>query len=225
MPNSDHDIWTAVDEYIVSTLHQDERETEAALASSEAEGLPAIAVSPPHGKLLFLLASMVRAERILEIGTLGGFSAIWLARALSSDGKLVTLELEQHHADVARAALVAAGQASKVDIRVGPAQDTLKTMVTQREAAFDFIFIDADKEGYPAYLEAVLDLSRPGTVIVADNTVRDGAVADGHSTDPSVQAVRRYNAMVAADPRLTGTSIQTVGAKGYDGFTIAVRGE
>lgn len=218
-----HDLWTDVDAYIVDTLHAGDHDVEAALLAGDAAGLPAIAVSPPHGKLLYLLARLARAERILEIGTLGGFSAIWLARALPPTGQLVTLELEPSHARVARESLDRAGVGDRTEVRVGPAAASLKSMIADGEAMFDMVFIDADKEGYPAYLESAMQLTRTGSVIVADNTVRDGAVRDADSSDAAVRAVRRYNAMVAADARLTGTAIQTVGLKGYDGFTIAVR--
>ncbi len=165
---------------------------------------------------------MQRARRILEIGTLGGYSTIWLARALPSDGSLVTLELEPVHAEVARKNIDRAGLGTLVDIRVGPATTSLEDLIDGDTEPFDFIFIDADKEGYPKYLELSLQLSRPGTVIVADNVVRDGEVANSTSTDERVQGVRAFLEMAAANDRTEGTAIQTVGSKGYDGFALLV---
>ena len=162
------------------------------------------------------------ARRVLEIGTLGGYSTIWMARALPAGGQIITLELDPHHAEVARANLLNAGVLDRVDLRVGPALDTLKSLVAANAAPFDLIFIDADKAGYPAYLEWSLKLSHPGTVIVADNVVRDGKVIDPESADPNIQGVRRFTDLLAAEPRLSATVLQTVGSKGYDGFAIAI---
>jgi len=216
------ELWTAVDTYITDLLIRPDPDLDAALESSATAGLPAISVSHPQGKWLYLLARMRGARAILEIGTLGGFSAIWLARALPKDGRLITLEIEPKNAEIARANLKRAGVANQVEVRIGAARDSLEQMVRQGEGPFDLIFIDADKVGYPAYLELSLQLSRPGTVIVADNVVRDGAVRDPASEDENVQAVRTYNAMLAAEPRVTATVIQTVGSKGYDGFAVAL---
>jgi predicted O-methyltransferase YrrM len=212
--------WSEVDNYLVSLLTPSDEALLSALADSEAAGLPPISVAPNQGKMLELLARMCAAQRILEIGTLGGYSTISLARALSPIGKLITLELEPAHARVARANLDRAGLEELVDIRVGPATESLRSMVADEEEPFDFIFIDADKEGYPEYLELSLALAHVGTVIVADNIVRDGQVANLDSTDERVRGVRLFLELAAADPRVTATAIQTVGSKGYDGFAL-----
>lgn len=214
-------LWSDVDEYTTGLLFPKDPVLDAALSASEAGGLPPIAVSPSQGKLLMLLARLAGAKRILEIGTLGGYSTIWLARALSSDGRLVTLEFEPRHAKVARANIAQAGFSALVDVRLGKAADSLAAMIAAGEAPFDLVFIDADKAGYPAYLEASLRLVRPGSIIVADNMVREGAVADANSRDASVRGVRQFNEIVAREKRLCATAIQTVGEKGYDGFVIA----
>jgi predicted O-methyltransferase YrrM len=212
--------WSEVDNYLVSLLSPSDEALLSALADSEAAGLPPISVAPNQGKMLELLARMCGAQRILEIGTLGGYSTISLARALSPIGKLITLELEPAHARVARANLDRAGLEELVDIRVGPAAESLRSMVADEEEPFDFIFIDADKEGYPEYLELSLALTHLGTVIVADNIVRDGQVANLDSTDERVRGVRLFLELAAADPRVSATAIQTVGSKGYDGFAL-----
>lgn len=214
--------WAAVDDYVTDLLVRPESSLEAALQASHVAGLPAINVSPPQGKLLQLLIKLQGAKHILEIGTLGAYSTIWLARGLPPDGRLITLESEPLHAQVARTNLIHAGLNQMVDLRIGPAIQSLAELVTQRSAPFDFIFIDADKPSYPDYLQWSLKLARPGTLIVADNIVRDGAVIDANSTDPKVQGVRRFNKMVAEERRLSATALQTVGTKGYDGFTIAL---
>jgi len=213
--------WTAVDDYASRLLIPHDPALEAALAGSEAAGLPAINVSPIQGKFLMLLALAHGARNILEIGTLGGYSTIWLARALPEGGRLITLEYEPKHAAVARVNIARAGLAKTVDLRLGSALDTLPQLAAQGLGPFDFIFIDADKTGYPDYLGWALKLSRPGTLIVADNVVRKGAVADPSSSDPNVVAIRRFNELVAAEPRLTATILQTVGSKGHDGFLLA----
>ena len=194
----------------------------AALADSEAAGLPAIQVSPAQGKLLHLLARIRGARRILEVGTLGGYSTIWLARALPADGRLISLELQPHHAEVARADLARAGFTDQVEVRVGSAQESLAAMVAEQVEPFDFVFLDADKEAYPEYLEWSLRLTRPGSVLVFDNLVRHGRVLDPDSEDSDVRGVRRLMEMLAVEPRLSTTVIQTVGVKGYDGFGLAV---
>jgi predicted O-methyltransferase YrrM len=213
-------LWTDVDEYFAGLFLPVDSALEETLDRSAAADLPPISVAPNQGKLLELLARMQRSRRILEIGTLGGYSTIWLARALPSDGRLVTLELEPLHAEVARKNIDRAGLGPLVDIRVGPANKSLQDLIDEDSEPFDFIFIDADKEGYPKYLELSLDLSRPGTVIVADNVVRDGEVANSTSTGERVQGVRAFLEMAAANDRIEGTAIQTVGSKGYDGFAL-----
>lgn len=193
-----------------------------ALRDSDAAGLPQHNVSPTQGKFLHLLAKLKGAQRILEIGTLGGYSTIWLARALPVGGSLVSLEANPTAAGVAKANIARAGLAHVVDIRLGKAVDSLAMLTQQRVAPFDLIFIDADKPNNPSYLEWSLKLSRPGTVIIGDNVVRNGAVADAASNDPNVLGVRRFFDLMAENPRLSATAIQTVGSKGYDGFSMAV---
>jgi predicted O-methyltransferase YrrM len=211
--------WAEVDRYIEQTLLQRDAALDAALADAAAAGLPPISVTPAQGQLLFVLATSMGARRILELGTLAGYSAICMARALPADGKLVTLELEPRHADVARANFLRAGVSGLIDVRVGNAHETLAAMATGGEDPFDMIFIDADKVSYAAYLDAILPLSRPGTLILADNVIRKGAVADEHSRDANVAGVRAFHDRVARDARVRATAVQTVGAKGYDGFT------
>jgi predicted O-methyltransferase YrrM len=212
--------WTEVDDYVVDLLTPSDEVLDAALADSDAGGLPPINVAPNQGKFLEILAQSHRAKRILEIGTLGGYSSIWLARALPTDGQLVSLELEAHHAEVARKNIERAGFSSLVEVRVGPAVQTLHALIASKVESFDFVFIDADKEGYPQYLQHALALSHPGTLIVADNVVRDGEVVNPSSIDERVQGVRAFLALAASDARLDGTVVQTVGSKGYDGFGI-----
>jgi predicted O-methyltransferase YrrM len=214
--------WSAVDSYIGENLVPADPVLEAALRASSDAGLPPISVSPSQGKLLHLLARAQGARTILEIGTLGGYSAIWLARALPPGGRLITLEAEPRHAEVARANLAHAGLADVAEVRVGPALDTLPKLEAGGDGPFDLIFIDADKPGYPDYLPWSLRLSRPGSMIIADNVVRGGAVADSASTDANVQGVRWFIEMLAAEPRVSATAIQTVGSKGYDGFALAL---
>ena len=214
--------WTAVDRYISEALIPADPVLDAALAASDKAGLPAIAVAPNQGKWLMILAQAIGARSILEMGTLGGYSTIWLARGLPADGRLITLEFDPKHAEVARANVAHAGLADKVEIRVGKALDTLPQLAAESLGPFDLIFIDADKGNYPGYLEWAVKLSRPGTLIIGDNVVRDGDVIDATNTDPSVQGVRRMNEIIATEPRLTATAIQTVGSKGYDGFMIAI---
>ncbi|MGC2484860.1 MAG: O-methyltransferase [Acidimicrobiales bacterium] len=218
----DDERWTEVDNYVGALFSLGDPALSGALSDSDAADLPHIAVSETQGKMLELFATMSGARRILEIGTLGGYSAISLARALPRNGRLVTLELEERHALVARANLERAGLGDVVDVRVGPAADSLRSLVATHEEPFDFIFIDANKNQYPEYLELSLNLSRPGTVIVADNVVRDGEVANAQSTDASVRGVRGFLDLAAGDPRVSSTVIQTVGTKGYDGFALLV---
>jgi len=212
--------WTAVDRYITDTLLSPDAALEAALKTSADAGLPLINVTPNQGKLLQLLAQAQGARNILEVGTLGGYSTIWLARALPAGGRLITLEFEPKHAEVARANIARAGLSDVVELRVGPALEMLPQLAAERRGPFDFIFIDADKANYPGYFTWALKLSRRGTLIVADNVVRKGAVIDADSKDPLVQGVRRFHELVAAEPRVSATTIQTVGDKGYDGFTL-----
>jgi predicted O-methyltransferase YrrM len=214
--------WTAVDRYLADLLVPSDPALAAALATSAAAGLPAHHVSPTQGKLLHLLARAVAARTILEVGTLGGYGAIWLARALPPGGRLVTLELDPRHAEVARTNVVRAGLADVVELRVGPALDSMATLERDGCAPFDLIFLDADKAASADYVTRSLALSRRGTVIVADNVVRGGAVVDAASADPSVQGIRRMHALLATEPRVAATAIQTVGEKGWDGFALAV---
>jgi len=214
------ELWTKVDDYLVSLLTSPDDALDAALADSAAAGLPEINVAPNQGKLLEILARMHGSRRILEIGTLGGYSTIWLARSLPVDGELISLELESKHAEVARTNIDRTGLGRMVEIQVGPAVASLRNLVAEEVEPFDFIFIDADKEGYPEYLILSLQLSRPGTVIVADNVVRNGAVVDPASSDERVRGVRRFLELVAAEPRVEATVVQTVGSKGYDGFAL-----
>ncbi|QWF78091.1 O-methyltransferase [Amycolatopsis sp. CA-230715] len=210
------DLWTAVDTYFADKLLPPDPALDAALEASAAADLPRIAVTPHQGKFLNLLAKIAGARSILEIGTLGGYSTIWLARALAPGGSLVTLEAVAKHAEVARANLAKAGLAEVVDIRVGPALDTLPTLT----GPFDLVFVDADKQNNPHYFQWAVRLAKPGTVIVVDNVVRQGAVANATSEDEAVQGVRALHDVIEAEPRAEATALQTVGAKGYDGFTI-----
>ena len=214
--------WTAVERYLTDLLVAPDPALEAALQASMAADLPAIHVPSNLGKLLQLLARAQGARRILEMGTLGGYSTIWLARALPADGRLITLEADPHHADVARANIARAGLAQVVELRLGAALETLPQMVAEGAGPFDLIFIDADKPGYPDYLTWALKLARRGSLIVADNVVRAGAVIDAASADPQVQGVRRFLEMLTAEPRVSATAIQTVGSKKYDGFALAL---
>jgi predicted O-methyltransferase YrrM len=216
------DIWTSVDEYVEASLVGHDPILEGALERSAAAGLPAISVSPPQGKLLALLARAMRARRILELGTLGGYSTIWLARALPRGGRVVTLELDPAHAAVARDNLRRAALLRRVDIRVGPALDTLDALIAESVKPFDFVFIDADKPRIPDYYTRALSLTRPGSMLIVDNVVRDGKLADPSSDDANVQGVRRFHEMLSHDDRVDATTIQTVGGKGYDGFTLAL---
>jgi predicted O-methyltransferase YrrM len=221
---NEQEKWAAVDQYLTGLFVPPDPALDGALEASRAAGLPAINVSPSEGKLLHLLAHAHGAKRILEIGTLGGYSTIWLARALPAPptGKLITLEFNPAHADVARANITRAGLSNSVDIRVGRAIDTLPKLEAERAGPFDLIFIDADKPSNPDYLAWSLRLSRPGTLIIADNVVRGGDVLDAASTDASVRGIRRFNELLAAEPRVSATAIQTVGSKGHDGFALAL---
>ncbi len=214
------ELWTAVDQYINETLIPGDPILEAALEASEKAGLPSIQVSPPQGKMLHILARSIKARNILEIGTLGAYSTIWMARALPAGGRLLTLEADAKHAEVALANVARAGLAEMVELRLGAALDTLPHVAAENLGPFDLIFIDANKSTMAQYFDWSLKLSRPGTMIVADNVIRSGAVVDSASKDADVQGVRRFNERVAAEPRVSATEIQTVGSKGYDGFAL-----
>ena len=216
------ELWTAVDQYIADQLVPADAALKAALETSAAAGLPSINVSPNQGKLLHIFARLVGARAILEIGTLGGYSTIWMARALSPGGRLITLEADARHAELARTNIAGAGLANVVEVRVGKALDTLPTLAAEGAAPFDLIFIDADKANTSSYFGWALKLSRTGALIIVDNVVRKGAVADATTTDADVQGMRRFFEMAAAERRVTATAIQTVGGKGYDGFSVVL---
>lgn len=217
-----HELWTAVDEYIRGMLMASDPALEAALADSAAAGLPAISVSPNQGKLLWLLARLTAAQNILEIGTLGGYSTIWLARGLAKGGRLTTLEYDPRHAEVARRNISRAGLAESVELRLGPALETLPQLAAEGREPYDLVFIDADKQSTPEYFSWALRLTRPGGLIVVDNVVRKGGVLDAASEDADIQGIRRFYEMLAREPRATGTALQTVGIKGHDGFAIVM---
>jgi predicted O-methyltransferase YrrM len=217
-----NETWTAVDRYLTDLFLPPDAALDAALAASVAAGLPDIQVAPIQGKFLSLLALMRGAANILEIGTLGGYSTIWLARALPPGGRLVTLEYEPKHAEVAQANVARAGLADLVEIRMGPALETLPKLAAEGREPFDLTFIDADKENYPAYLDWALKLSRPGSLIIADNVVREGAVIDPADNRPDVVGTRQFNEKLARDSRLMATAIQVVGCKGHDGLAMAL---
>lgn len=214
--------WTKVDRYLGEVLVGSDPALDAALTDVAAAGMPAISVTPAQGKLLHILARMTNARRILEVGTLGGYSTIWMARAVPADGRVVTLEIDPGNAAVARASIERAGVSDRVEIRVGRAVDSLAALEAEGVEPFDLVFLDADKQSNPGYVEWALRLTRVGSVIVVDNVIRDGAVADSATTDPGIAGIRRMNELIAAEPRLLATAIQTVGSKGYDGFAIAL---
>jgi predicted O-methyltransferase YrrM len=216
------ELWKAVDRYITDVLVAPDAALNSALEASEAAGMPAINVSPAMGKLLHLLARALNARNILEIGTLAGYSTIWLARALAPGGKLVTLEAEPKHAEVARANIARAGLSDVVELRLGLALQTLPQLAAEHRGPFDLLFIDADKESIPDYFTWALKLGRRGSLIIVDNVIRKGAVIDAASENSAVQGVRRFNDMVAAEPRVSATAIQTVGCKSYDGFAVVL---
>ncbi|HEX3325231.1 MAG TPA: O-methyltransferase [Solirubrobacterales bacterium] len=215
------ETWTAVDEYVAGLLAPHDEALEAALRASEAAGLPGIQVSPPQGKLLHLLAKTLGARTILEFGTLGGYSTIWLGRALPDGGRLITLEAEPRYAEIAGENIAAAGLGEVVDLRLGAALELLPGLEAEGAGPFDLTFIDADKVHSPDYFAWALDHSHPGSLIVTDNVVRDGRLADAASEDPAIQAQRRLHEQLAAESRVEATTIQTVGVKGYDGFNVA----
>jgi predicted O-methyltransferase YrrM len=223
MPREIQDaLWTDVDRYLNATLVPSEVVLESALAANAAAELPSIDVSPTQGKFLHMLALMLGARRILEIGTLGGYSTIWLARALPRNGRLITMEFSPKHAAVAEENIARAGFEKIVEIRIGPAADSLAQLHAENPQPFDLIFIDADKPSNPTYLEWAIKLSRKGTLIVVDNVIRDGEIANASSTDPAIIGTRAMFEMLSANPRLCATALQTVGSKGYDGFALAL---
>jgi predicted O-methyltransferase YrrM len=215
-------LWSEIDRYTADMLIAPDPALEQAVAASAAAGLPAIAVSPNQGKLLELLARMHGCASILELGTLGGYSTIWLARALAPGGRLITLEVDPDYARVAAANIELAGLAGRVELRVGRALDGLRALIAQGAGPFDFIFIDADKQSTPEYFTAALELTRPGSVILTDNVVRGGSLLDAASDDPRVLGMRRFQDLLGSEQRVSATTIQTVGSKGYDGFTLAL---
>jgi predicted O-methyltransferase YrrM len=217
-----HKTWTAVDDYITDLFIPADPDLNAALSASDEAGLPAIQVAANQGKLLMILAQSISARSILEIGTLGGYSTIWLARGLQPGGKLITLEFDPKHAKVARANIVRAGLGDVVDVRVGAALDILPKIAAEGHAPFDLVFIDADKINTAAYFKWALELTKRGSLIIIDNVVRDGKVIDAETDDPSVQGIRRFNEVAKAVSRVTMTALQTVGSKGYDGLAIAL---
>jgi predicted O-methyltransferase YrrM len=217
-----NELWTAVDGYICDLLVHSDPALDKVLEESTAAGLPPIAVTPNLGKLLYLLARIQGAKNILEIGTLAGYSTIWLARALPPGGRLITLEADARHAEIARANIARADLANVVELRLGNALDTLPQLAAECRGPFDLIFVDADKQSSAEYFAWSLKLSRRGGLLVFDNVVRDGAVIDPANNDPSVQGIRRFNEILTAEPRVSATAIQTVGSKGYDGFALAL---
>jgi predicted O-methyltransferase YrrM len=222
-------LWSAVDDYIANALIEPDASLAATLQASEAASLPPIAVTAQQGKFLQLLLRLAGARNVLELGTLAGYSTIWLARALPPGGRLITLEANAQYAEIAQRNIAAAGLADVVQLRVGPALQTLPELAAAGAGPFDVIFIDADKNNYPGYFEWALKLSRPGTLLIGDNVVRDGRILDPDATDPSgpglIQGVRRFYEMLAAEPRVSATAIQTVGGKGYDGFVLGIVGD
>jgi predicted O-methyltransferase YrrM len=216
------ELWTAVDKYLCDQLVPSDPVLDQVVEESAAAGLPAIAVTPNLGKLLNFLARIQGARTILEIGTLAGYSTIWLARALPPGGRLMTLEADSRHAEIARKNIARAGLADVVEVRLGNALETLPQLAAQGQGPFDLIFVDAEKKDNPDYFAWCLKLSRPGSILVFDNVVRDGAVINPADNTPSIRGIRRFNELVAAEPRVTATALQTVGSKGYDGFAIVL---
>lgn len=216
------ELWTAVDNYIVERLHVEDQSLDAAVRASDEAGLPSIQVSAAQGKFLHILAKVHNARRILEVGTLGGYSSIWLARALPNDGKLITIEIDPKHAEVARANLIRAGVGGRVKVLTGNALEILPQLEKDQDGPFDLTFIDADKASIPFYFECALRMSRQGSLILVDNVVREGAVIEENSKDASVLGVRKLNDILSGDSRVTATVLQTVGTKGYDGLAIAL---
>jgi predicted O-methyltransferase YrrM len=219
--SSDEATWSAVDDFINGALVPSDDALSAALRDSDAAGLPPISVTPAQGRLLYILAQTQGAKSILEVGTLGGYSTIWMARALPPGGRLLTLEINPATAKVARANLARAGLDGVVEVRVAPALDSLRELSARKPAPFDLVFIDADKVNNPEYFRAALELTRSGSLIIVDNVVRDGEILDEHSQDAAVRGTRALYTVMGTEPRVIATAIQTVGSKGYDGFAIA----
>lgn len=219
------ETWEKVDEYITDLLCPNDHVLDDVLIANRKADLPEIDVTASQGKLLQLLIRMQGAKRILEIGTLGAYSTIWMARGLPADGKVITLELMPHHAEVAKANIAHAGLEHQIEVRTGNALALLAEMAEEKPEPFDLIFIDADKPSNPEYLNWALHFSRPGTVIIGDNVIREGEIVNKHSTDPRVQGVRTFYELIAGNPRISATAIQTVGSKGYDGFMIGIVNE
>lgn len=215
-------LWSAVDKYITDMLVPSDPALDAAMESAAKAGLPPIAVTPAQGKFLYILARLLSARQILELGTLAGYSSIWLARALPEGGRLVTVEAERAYAAIAQANIARAGLASRVEVRIGRALSVMAQIKDEGEGPFDIFFIDADKKSIPEYFQLSLQLSRPGSLIIVDNVVRDGRVIDAKSHDPDIQGIRIFNQLAAREPRVCVTALQTVGAKGHDGFAIAL---
>jgi predicted O-methyltransferase YrrM len=215
-------LWIDVDAYVNDRLTAEDAALADAMRAGEAAGLPPISVTPPQGKLLHVLARSVNARRVLEIGTLAGYSTIWLARAVGEGGRVVTIEFDETHARVARANFAKAGVAAVVDLRVGRGVDVLPQLEAERGGPFDFVFVDADKPSTTEYFDWALKLTRPGAFIFVDNVVRKGGLADASSRDPDVLGMRRFMERLAGEPRVVATAIQTVGAKSYDGFALAL---
>ncbi|AWP30824.1 methyltransferase [Paenibacillus sp. Cedars] len=222
MKTNDVTTWGKVDDYVTERLIPYDEVLEQVLLANREAGLPEIDVSPAQGKLLNVIARIKGAKRILEIGTLGGYSTIWMARAIGPEGKLISLELDPFHAQVAKSNVALAGLEDRVEIRVGDALVQLEQLAKEKAEPFDLVFIDADKPSNPNYMKWALQFSRPGTVVISDNVIRDGEVIDHHSTDPRVQGIRKFMDMLSGEPAISGTAIQTVGSKGYDGFYIGI---
>lgn len=218
----DWEQWRAVDAFIAGKLLLPDSSLDKVLAANAAAGLPQIDISPLHGKLLYLLARMINARRVLEIGTLGGYSTIWLARALPENGRVITLEIDPRHAAIACGNFVRAGVEARIDVRLGPALETLAKLHAEQAGPFDLVFIDADKRNNPRYLAWAVRLTRSGGVVISDNVVRSGKILEPDSADQDVQGTREFYDLLASEPRLSATAIQTVGSKGWDGFAIAV---
>lgn len=223
--DANQELWTSIDTYIAEYAVPPDDILDAAQQTALDAGLPSISLAPNQAKLLYLLARLQGARNILEIGTLAGYSTIWLARALPPDGRLITLEVDPKHAAVAEANLIRAGFKNMVEVRIGDALKTLPSVARAGEGPFDLVFIDADKQNIPEYFEWSLKLSRPGTLIIVDNVVREGTILDADTDDASVRGVRRLNELLAANPRVSATTIQTVGNKGHDGLTFALVNE